>query len=71
MNKEILAENFINASKQYSELSNAMQDRYKDDPILACLIRNLNSRAHEYYMSIMRIYDAGLTVDEVLKLDQN
>jgi hypothetical protein len=67
MRKELLAEEFMNASKEYSKFQGAMLECCEDNPIMECLIGQLNKLANDYYMSIISIYRSGMTLDEVLK----
>lgn len=67
MKKEILAENFRNASNDYSTFSNALMERFEADPIMTCLLSHLHQLAQDYYYSMMDIYKNGHTVDEVLR----
>ncbi len=71
MRKEIVAENFMNASKEYTDLQGALLEMFKDDPIMSCLIGSLNRLADDYYMAMMAVYQKGYTMDEVLKLQEN
>ncbi len=71
MRKEILAENFMNASKKYTDLQEALLDKFEDDPIMSCLIGSLNMLANDYYMSMMDVYQNGYTLDEVLRGNEN
>ena len=66
MSKETLAEDFTNASNEYDAFCNALWDLYEDDPIMTCLLGKLNELAGDYYKSMMRVYNAGMTLDEVL-----
>lgn len=68
MKKEILAEDFINASNEYEKFCDALWTLYEGDPIMTCLLKELNMLAGDYYNSIMRIHDAGMTLDEALRL---
>lgn len=68
MDKKILAEDFANASNAYSAFQGAMMEMFDGDPVMSCLIGNLNKLADEYYKVMVRIYAAGMTLDEVLKL---
>lgn len=70
MHKELLAEAFVNASVEYEAFCNALFDNYEDDPIMCCLLRELNELASDYYQSIIRVYDAGMTLDEAVKLQK-
>lgn len=70
MKKELLVEDFVNASKEYTDFCNAMCDRFEDDPIMSCLIGNLNRLANEYYMAIVRIYENDMTLDEVIHIQK-
>lgn len=62
-----LAEDFKNASNEYSALQGALIEAFEDNAIMSCLIGNLNRLASAYYMSMMNIYQNGYTIDEVLK----
>lgn len=66
--KEVLTEDFINASNEYNAFCNALWDLYEDDPIMMCLLGKLNELAGDYYKSIIHIYNAGMTLDEALHL---
>lgn len=68
--KDILAEDFVNASNEYTTFCDAMLGRYEDDPIMYCLIGNLNRLANEYYTAMIKIYRAGMTLDEALHLEK-
>lgn len=70
MRKEILAEEYVNASEAYSKFQGAMMERYDDDPIMSCLIGNLHKLADDYYMSIINIYQNGMTLDEAIRLQK-
>lgn len=67
MSKEMLAEDFMNASKEYTDFQTAMMEMFDDNPIISCLIGNLHRLADDYYMAMIRIYDEGMTLDEVLR----
>lgn len=69
MCKEILAEDFVNASNEYAAFCNALHDLFEDDPIMTCLISKLNELSGDYYRSIIQIYDAGMTLDEAIRLN--
>ncbi len=71
MRKEILSGDFVNASKAYTGLQGAMMEMFEDDAIMSCLIGQLCKLADDYYMSMMRIYDAGMTLDEALRSERN
>lgn len=66
MRKEILAENFENASREYSSFQNALMENFEDDPIMSCLIGNLHKLADAYYMAMMDVYQNGYTMDEIM-----
>lgn len=66
MRKEILAENFENASREYSSFQNALMENFEDDPIMSCLIWNLHKLADAYYMAMMDVYQNGYTMDEIM-----
>lgn len=68
MRKEILVEDFVNASNEYDDFCNALWKLYEDDPIMTCLLERLNELAGNYYNSMLRIYDAGMTLDKALNL---
>ncbi len=68
MVREILAEDFVNASNAYAAFCNALWNLYEDDPIMTCLFGKLNELAGDYYKAMIRIYDAGMTLDEALKI---
>ncbi len=69
MRKEILAENFKNASKGYTDLQGALLEMFEEDPIMSCLIGRLNRLADDYYTAMMAVYHNGYTMDEVLGMD--
>lgn len=66
MRKEILVENFENASKEYTDLQGAMMEMFEDNPIMSCLVGSLNRLADDYYMAMMDVYQNGYTLDEIL-----
>lgn len=66
MRKEILKENFENASNEYCTFQTAMMDTFKDDPIMSCLIGNLNKLADAYCMAMIDVYKNGYTIDDML-----
>lgn len=68
MRKEILAEDFANASKAYTDLQGALMEVFEDEPIMSCLLGQIYKLADEYYMTMICIYSAGMTLDEALKL---
>lgn len=68
MVREILAEDFVKASNEYGAFCNALWELYEDDPIMTCLLGKLNELADDYYKAMIRIYDAGMTLDEALKI---
>lgn len=70
MRREILAEDFVNASNEYYAFSNALHDLFDDDPIMTCLLSKLIELADDYYSSMICIYDAGMTLDEAMHLEE-
>lgn len=66
--KEILAEDFINARREYDSFCNAMWELWDDDPIMTCLLSKLHDSAEAYYKTLINIYRNGMTVDEVVGL---
>lgn len=70
MRKEILAEEFVNASNEYEKFCNALWELYEDDPIMTCLLGELNILAGNYYNSMNRLYEAGMTLDEASHLEK-
>lgn len=68
MRKEILAEDFANASKAYTDLQGALMEVFENEPIMSCLLEQLHKLADEYYRAMICIYSAGMTLDEALKL---
>lgn len=70
MRKEMLAEDFMNASKAYTDLQGAMMEMFDNDPIMSCLLGSLNRLANDYHTAILKIYRAGLTLDEAMKLNE-
>lgn len=70
MRKEILAEDFMNSSKAYTDLQGAVMEMFEDNPIMLCVIGQLCKLADDYYMAIMRIYNAGMTLDEAVHMQE-
>ena len=68
MRKEILAEDFANASKAYTDLQGALMDVFENEPIMSCLLEQLYKLANEYQMAMICIHNAGMTLDEAIKL---
>lgn len=68
MRKEVLVEDFMKASNEYSTFYNALLELYEEDSIMMCLLGRLNELVGDYYKSMMRIYNAGMTLDEAFKL---
>lgn len=66
MSIAILKEDFEDASKEYSRFQNALLDKFKNDPIMENAIGHLNELACAYSDAKLAIYQAGLTLDEVL-----
>lgn len=66
MKKEILAEDFMNASREYTAFHEAMMKIFDSDPIMLCLLGNLCRLADNYYMAMMNVYQNGYTLDEIL-----
>lgn len=68
MCKKILSENFINSSKAYREFYDALMEEYDSNPIMQCLLQNLHSLADNYYLSILDIQKADMTIGEAIKI---
>ena len=70
MDIKILKEDFENASREYSAFCDALFNKYKDAPLMCCILGHLNRLADDYYQSMIRIYRSGMTLDETLRLEK-